>query len=51
MRAEQIFSVARVMSLYVLFESALGFSVFETNEASGIALDSPSIQVWPCLGA
>ena len=33
------------MSLYVLFESALGFSLFSTEEAAGIALDSPSIQV------
>ena len=33
------------MSLYVLYESALGFALFATEEAAGIALDSQSIQV------
>jgi RNA processing factor Prp31 len=32
------------MSYYVLFESALGYALFATEEAAGIALDAPSIQ-------
>ncbi len=33
------------MSLLVLYESAVGYSLFTTEESAGIAIDSPSIQV------
>jgi len=32
------------MSYYVLYESALGYALFATEESAGIALDAPSIQ-------